>query len=79
MNEKATNQKSILDGIPVEDKAFPLGKKPEGKALQEVVSQCPACGAPIYGQRMTTETNPSVTYSCFCRMRGGDLPNVRQT
>jgi hypothetical protein len=66
--------KSILDGVKVEDKAFPLRDKlptneecaPKG---MEIVSDCPDCGGPIYGHRRLEPGAgfATVVFSCTCR------------
>lgn len=70
--------KSVLDGIPVEDKAFPLHKGGTsaagcGKDPQLViVGHCPQCGGPCYG-KMTVFANekPPIVYSCNCFRKDG--------
>ena len=70
------NVKSIIDGIPVVDKAFPLNPNvvlpsqtaslPESPVL-EIVSRCPTCGSPIYGNQTTKATEvPVVVRTCIC-------------
>ena len=56
--------KSVLDGIPVKDEAFPLNK--EKKNLRGIVGHCVRCGAPIYGHAVTDEESPRSTKSCDC-------------
>lgn len=62
------NNKSCLDGIKVEDNAFPLNKTYAcGKLFLEIVSNCNKCGAPIYGQKLLKEGDiPKIQYSCTC-------------
>lgn len=69
--------KSVLDGVPVDDKAFPLrgqlGGFQESKHLQ-IVGKCSSCGAPIYGDSTILEnTEPHVKYSCKCWRRQGTI------
>ena len=71
--------KSVLDGLPVDNKAFPLqgvgscNKSPPSSHLV-VLSSCPQCGAPIYGNRQVDYGEfPVVQYSCTCTP-----PPVRQ-
>ncbi len=68
-----TPNKSALDGIPVDDRAFPLGgsstapqKHEEHQAFAEVVGNCPVCGAPIYGQRRLVVAPPRIARTCAC-------------
>jgi hypothetical protein len=82
-------EKSVLDGMPVEDKAFPLrGKLPERKSPPpklEIVGSCPSCGAPIHGLKtITAGQDAHTTYSCQCWRRMGagvndPLPGSRTT
>ncbi len=65
-------QKSILDGIEVEDSAFPLRKNlPEQQPsilLLAVVGHCPSCGSPVYGDKyVVAGETPRVTRSCACQ------------
>jgi hypothetical protein len=71
--------KSVLDGIPVEDRAFPLSGAKDWKrteAAMEVVGHCPKCGSPVYGYKYVPEgAAPPVAYSCDCRKaRPAGLP-----
>lgn len=64
-----SKEKSILDGIPVDDKAFPLRKPPAPPSPLNKVSVCPVCGAPIYGHDywlVQPGKEPEVVYSCKC-------------
>lgn len=64
MHETSLN-KSLLDNVKVEDKAFPLRLSPPKPAF--IVGHCPACGAPIYGPSSVSECEtPVVTRSCVC-------------
>lgn len=55
---------SVLDGIPVEDQSWRLRLN----MRLEVVSSCPTCGAPIYGEKdIQVDRKPPVKYSCECR------------
>lgn len=70
----ANSNKSVLDNIPVDDKAFPLCKETphEGNILKELemISSCPSCGAPIYGLRKVIQTYVApVKYTCYCAGR----------
>ncbi len=57
--------KSILDGVPVQEEGFPL-RKPPLRAL-EVVTSCSFCGAPIYGhKRIFNDEDPEIKRSCVC-------------
>lgn len=72
MNSKS---KSVLDNVPVEDKAFPLkkdqphyGQAESWQPALEVVGHCPNCGSPIYGSpRIALNAVPQVKHSCECR------------
>lgn len=65
-------RRSILDGIPVEDKAFPLHQNkgslaPAAVGRLSVVGNCP-CGAPIYGPKeIPPGTSPDLHRTCACR------------
>ncbi len=63
--------KSILDGIEVEDNAFPLRKNLPGEKsipLLSVVGHCPSCGSPVYGDKYVVSGEvPRVTRSCACQ------------
>jgi len=67
-------EKSLLDGIPVKtneefDKLF----NRQG-CCREVVSQCPKCGSPIYGQKsLIGNDSPAVEFSCNCRIHTMNL------
>lgn len=65
---KARNRpKSILDNVPVDDKAFPL-RKPSPQEPLVVVGQCPTCSNPIYGKEsITSGEDPSVRRTCKCQ------------
>lgn len=59
-----TVSKSVLDNVPVKDKAFPLKKS---STFLEIVSTCPHCGSPVYGQKMVpADVQPEVLHSCKC-------------
>lgn len=65
------SEKSILDNVPVDDKAFPLNKSSPGKFIPKkylaIVSDCPNCGAPIYGDKQVAQgDSPMIQYSCSC-------------
>ena len=77
--------KSVLDGITVSDKAFPLGHHPVSQSVMgtealEVVGTCPYCGAPIYGKKVVpSDQNPIVKYSCVCWRRQGVINQNMET
>lgn len=78
--------KSILDGVKVEDKAFPLSKHKEmkhGEQPMDVVSSCPHCGAPIYGLKwiVTADIAPPIKYTCICHQehKHKDLKDIMCT
>jgi hypothetical protein len=82
MTKKTT--KSILDNVPVDDQAFPLGKKelslpPPGNRWG-IVSYCPKCNAPIYGRHdiAPTDTEPLIRRTCSCFVVTPDLPAPEQ-
>lgn len=74
------SDKSILDGIPVDDKQLTEVLDRQRKQREEVtpkwipvaekmgiVGQCPTCGAPIYGHHVIeTNRQPEIKYSCKC-------------
>lgn len=63
-------EKSLLDGVPVDNRAFPLGKATPVKLADElsVVGNCPTCGAPIYGSPKVAKQGAvlEVTFACSC-------------
>ncbi len=61
--------KSVLDNVPVDDKAFPLREPYQGKKPNKPkMGQCPSCGAPIYGDpSVAAGDKPEVIYSCDCK------------
>ena len=62
-----TKEKSLLDNIPVEDKAFPLNSSKPREVPLDVVSSCPECGAPIYGLKwILPNDNANIKYTCDC-------------
>jgi hypothetical protein len=73
------SKKSVLDNVPVSDKAFPLsqhgGAPPESKAERlPIAGHCPHCGAPIYAlHALGAEETPATRYSCECRNRNKGL------
>lgn len=76
---------SCLDGVPVHDKAFPLGEKcDKGSVVQsintlEIVGHCPKCDAPVYGQkRIRSNEQPTVKHSCEC-YRAQTFKNIQDT
>ena len=64
--------KSLLDDVPVDDKAFPLNKSKllESYPSLDIVGTCPKCGAPIYGMKriLSNVEDPSIKYTCECRV-----------
>jgi len=70
---------SILDGIPIKFPVHFFSSRTEGEILDspakatdlKVVSACPRCGAPIYGQvtiSLEQFADPALLrYSCDCR------------
>ncbi len=66
-------QKSVLDNIPVEDRAFPLNPQLREqfeklkKPAKSIVGACKHCGNPIYGYPLLLEgTRPETERSCDC-------------
>lgn len=65
--------KSILDGVLVEDKAFPLSKRnlsqqepDQGRPLV-IVGYCQSCSSPIYGPKeVGKQEEIIVRRSCLC-------------
>jgi hypothetical protein len=73
--------KSVLAGVAVDDKAFPL-RKPAGPTqapvhsvkpkvvptpLLVIVGHCPQCGAPIHGREFVHKGElPDLQYGCMC-------------
>jgi hypothetical protein len=56
--------KSVLDNVPVEDKAFPLNDQRD----LTIVNYCKTCGNPIYGyDSLGPEDTILIKYSCECR------------
>ncbi len=76
-------QKSILDGIQVDDKAFPLHKVVEKKCEKQVLifaGGCPECGAPIYGPSWVEKGEPvHIEYNCSCRLQRKSFMGQMQT
>jgi len=69
---------SVLDGVMVDDKAFPL--RPAAEKRLEITGHCPHCGAPIYGcPRIPFDTVPVVTYACTCWRRSGLVAQQLET
>jgi hypothetical protein len=63
-------QKSILDGVPIDDKAFPLigEKNAEDNETIGIVSKCSLCGSPIYGPSyIRSNKEPVVRRTCNCQ------------
>jgi hypothetical protein len=65
------NNKSVLDNVKVDDKAFPLKGKNEEKEQPstplEIVNFCPRCNSPIYGQKyIRSNQKAEVKRSCDC-------------
>jgi hypothetical protein len=75
-------EKSILDGIKVEEEGFPLNK-PYQKSLTTIgiISSCPKCGAPIYGKRYAevNEDAPEPKFTCNCRVQVKDIKDTMHT
>lgn len=63
--------RSLLDNVPVrEEKTFSLdGKSPPSiERTLKIVSKCPKCGAPIYGDEHIWSTSEAVIkHTCNCR------------
>lgn len=69
-------EKSVFDGMPVNDKAFPLSDKADKGSFFPardrtetlgIVGNCRWCNAPIYGKRtVRSDETPLVKYSCSC-------------
>lgn len=58
---------SVLDNATVKEHGFPLTTGP-GRLLLQIVSNCPVCGAPIYGLKVVLDGElPIVRHSCDCR------------
>ena len=61
--------KSVLDGVPVVDTAFPLRLHNPPPLDMDIVGSCPKCGSPIYGyKRVAVGAIAPVKYSCTCRV-----------
>lgn len=73
------SDKSILDGIPVDDKQLKEVLDKQREQQQElpkwiqvkeklgIVGSCPTCGAPIYGHQVVdADCYPRAKYSCQC-------------
>jgi hypothetical protein len=84
VRSKILTVKSIIDGVPGNDKAFPLNCN-EGELLDtpaksadlKIVSSCPRCGSPIYGyDKVAADADPRVKLTCNCRTANPsrDLP-----
>lgn len=79
--------KSVLDGIPVENEAFPLKENripPKGGSsiIQPLVAvgKCPKCGAPIYGPKQIHKNETlEVRHSCGCRFEKTIQETLRTT
>lgn len=72
---------SVLDNVPVNNKAFPLNEQHPVLTL-EIVGACPHCGAPIYGAKrvhLQQDQAPVVRYSCSCFRRQGVFEQVMET
>lgn len=72
-SQNIAQQKSCLDNVPVVEEGFPVSRYYKGveaypcPARLEVVSQCPKCGAPIYGDKSVPYGDtPLIRYSCSC-------------
>lgn len=60
--------KSILDTVPaISSTGLPAFDSPPKRHLG-VVSTCPKCGSPIYGERtILPGDSPSIQFSCTCK------------
>ena len=66
--------KSILDGVPVQNTAFPSSDDYQGCGILEQVGNCPTCGGPIYGRKEVRPGEFPVTQrSCTCLPPGKDF------
>ena len=66
-----SDEKSILDSLPVDDKAFPL-RQSIRPARQDIVGHCPHCGSPIFGPlSIVAGEIAQITYSCHCLRKEG--------
>ena len=77
----SSQNKSVLDDVPVRDEAFPFRgnvvpvgvTECQSEALEPlvIVGSCPYCGAPIYGKKVLPSVNdvPPMRYSCRCWRR----------
>lgn len=81
MKKEKKKDKSVLDEVGVDDTCFPLSGPRNilpitGNERIEVVSGCPACGAPIYGPVVLRHglTSPYVIYTCECRKAEPEEP-----
>ena len=77
--------RSVLDDVPVQDKAFPLrGKRDPGAVAEErepleIVSACPRCGCPIYGKKRITADEPLIVHlSCDCAQAQQRSPTIQE-
>lgn len=64
---KPNGSKSVLDGIPVDNRAY-QPHFPIHQPLLGIVGNCPKCGAPIYGKGTVIDDDPCVKYTCPCRL-----------
>ncbi len=75
------SDKSLLDGIPVNDAQMKeTFARHHSKQLLPIVSHCPVCGAPVYGEQIIPrDKTPEVKYSCDCRNRKSDYTGQTRT
>ncbi len=75
-SQEEEKSKPVLDGIPVEDKAFPISPLRQqmeklSKPAKTIVGACCCCGSPIYGHPKLLEGDePEVVFSCKCHSVG---------
>lgn len=64
-----SKDKSILDGVTVDDTRYHVGKvKPTTVGL--IVGSCPKCGSPIYGPgKVAMGEKIPIQFSCECTNR----------
>jgi len=65
-----SESKSVLDGVGVVEggDAAQRNAQKATQLLLDVVSSCPKCGAPVYGEKwLFATTRPTVKFSCECR------------
>ena len=84
MDEQGKKSKSALDGVQVEDKAFPLSPIRQqmeklSKPAKTIVGACHLCGSPIYGHtKLLDGDEPETVFSCKCHSQGQQLLTTKE-